>query len=98
MLNTDVSGLNGAIIGRRSCHLSGIMNGLTHVTALAGDASPVARAQMLNVETPKKPPINVGIELLCAVSRYTVTRMRFERPVGPTGNSTSPGPTDTLCA
>src|SRR5947207_3352911 len=87
------SGSHGPVC--RSTHLSGMMNGLTHLTAFAGDASAVAIAITSTVRTPKIGPISVGIGLSRAVVRYTKTRTRLFTPVGPVGNVTSPDCTDT---
>src|SRR6266849_2989623 len=76
-----------------SVQRSGIVNGLTHVMAFAGEASPVAVAAMSTVGTPKSGPINVGMALVRAADRKTSMRTRFA-PVGPTGNVTSPGVAD----
>src|SRR6185503_20242584 len=76
-----------------SCHLSGIVKGFTHVIALAGDASAVAVASMFTVGTPKSGPISVGIGLLRAPVRNTLTLTRLF-PVGPAGNVTSAGVVD----
>src|SRR5829696_9876991 len=79
----------------RSDHLSGMVKGITQVSALAGDASAVAVAMMSTVGTPKNGPISVGTGLaLCAVRR-TVTCTRL-LPLGPAGNVTSAEVTDTL--
>src|SRR5262245_28818258 len=73
-----------------SIHLSGIVNGLTHVIALAGEASAVATASMLAVFTPKTRPISVCSGLPRAAVRYTCTRTRLFCPEGDVGNVTSP--------
>src|SRR6266853_4633438 len=72
-----------------SIHLSGIMNGLTHVSALAGEASAVADAPMSAVGTPNMAARNVGIALPRAVVRKTETATRVGLPVGSLGNVTS---------
>src|SRR5436190_23513313 len=76
-----------------SCHLSGIVNGFTHVSAFAGDASATATALMLTVGTPKIGPISVGTGFERPAVRYTWTWTRLFRPVGPVGNVTSGGAT-----
>ena len=80
-----------------SCHLSGIMNGLTQVIALAADASAVAIASMSTCCTPKNVPISVGTGLVRAAVRNTWTATRVGCPVGSFGNVTSSGRTDTAC-
>ena len=80
-----------------SIHLSGIVNGLTQVIALAGDASAVASAWMSTSVTPKKRPISVPTGLPRSSLRNTRTFTRLFRPVGPSGNVTSAGVTLT-CA
>src|SRR6516225_4142201 len=82
-----------------SMNLSGIVNGFKQVSVFAGDASAVAVARTSTCETPKKRPISVGIGLLRAADRYTVTLTRFWTPdVGLVRDCTSDGPTDTVCA
>src|SRR5204863_8509961 len=77
-----------------SVHLSGIMNGFTHVIALAGDASAVAIAVMSTRCTPNSDPMSVGTALLRAAVRYTCTWTRSACPPGSFGNDTSPVRTD----
>src|SRR5256885_12309123 len=81
-----------------SIHLSGIVNGLTHVSALAGEASAVADAPTSAVGTPKIPPRNVGIALPRAMVRYTDTATRVGLPDGSLGNVTSEVRTDGGCS
>src|SRR4051812_24448564 len=76
-----------------SFHLSGIMNGLTHVIAFAGDASAVAGAAVSTQDTPNRLPTSVRRALSRAVVRYTFTRTRFGSPAGSFGNDTSDGST-----
>src|SRR2546426_11879621 len=76
-------------------YLSGIMNGFTHVMALAGAASAVAVALMSTWLTPNSTPISVGIGLPRCAVRYTSTLTRSLRPFV-FGNVTSPVVTDTL--
>src|SRR5712691_2598065 len=77
-----------------SFHLSGIMKGLTQVSALAGDASAVAAAPTLAVGTPNIDPRNVGIALPRSVVRNTCTATRVGFPAGSFGNVTSDVSTD----
>src|SRR4029453_8970529 len=77
-----------------SCHLSGMMNGFTHVMPPAGAASAVALAARAIVERPSSDPRSVVTGLLRPAVRTTSTLTRFA-PVGPTGNVTSVGCTDT---
>ena len=88
--------VHGFVMGFFSTHLSGMVNGLTHVIALAGDASAVATALMFAVLMPKYCAISVETALPCAASRYTQTRTRFAAPEGSVGKETSAGPTDTV--
>src|SRR5437764_14576182 len=68
-----------------SIHLSGIVNGFTQVSALAGDASAVAVAVMSTVLTPKNVPINVLTGLVRPAVRNTVTATRVGWPDGSFG-------------
>src|SRR5439155_26879246 len=77
-----------------SVHLSGIMNGFTHVIALAGEASAVAVAVMSTEFTPNIDPSSVGTAVPRVPVRYTCTLTRFDCPVGLTGNVTSPPRSD----
>src|SRR5438093_4086727 len=74
-----------------SRHLSGIMNGLTQVIALAGDASAVATGPTSTVFTPIIGPRNVATGFPRAVVLYTFTRTRLI-----VGKLTSAGMTDTF--
>src|SRR3982751_634223 len=78
-----------------SIHLSGMVNGITQVSALAGDTSAVAIAPTSTLRRPKKVPISVGTALLRAVVRNTCTWTRLFCPEGDSGNVTSAGCTDT---
>src|ERR1051325_2539086 len=78
-----------------SIHLSGMMNGFTHVIPPAGDASAVAVAAMSIVDRPRNDPRSVLTGLLRPPVRYTFTRTRFACPDGSVGNVTSDGCTDT---
>src|SRR3954447_7383823 len=79
-----------------SIHLSGIVNGITQVSALAGETSAVAIAATSTLRRPKNVPISVGTALLRAVVRNTWTWTRLFCPDGDSGNVTSAGCTDTL--
>src|SRR5437660_9177612 len=79
-----------------SLHRSGIVNGLTHFIALAGDTWAVAVAMMSTCDTPKSDPISVGIALPLSAVRKTSTFTRFGWPFGSSGNVTSAGVTDTI--
>src|SRR5689334_17876792 len=74
-----------------SIHLSGMMNGLTHVMPPAGEASAVAVAAISTVGTPNIGPINVDTGLLRLMVRYTFTCTWFAGPDGLGGNVTSDG-------
>jgi hypothetical protein len=78
-----------------SCQRAGMVNGFTHVAAFAGDASAVAVAPMSTVCTPKTGPISVATGLFRLDVRNTFTFTRLFRPVGPSGNVTSPVSTST---
>ena len=56
-----------------SVHLSGIVNGNTHVAASAGEAVAVAVAATSTVSMPKNDAIIVEIGFDRALVRYTVT-------------------------
>src|SRR5262245_31743006 len=77
-----------------SCHLSGMMNGFTHVMPPAGAASAVAVAAMSIVDMPSSDPRRVVTGLLRPAVRYTLTFTRFD-PVGPAANVTRAGSTAT---
>jgi hypothetical protein len=47
------AGVHGSVSGFFSIHLSGIVNGFTHVMAFAGDASAIATARTPAVSIPK---------------------------------------------
>src|SRR3954447_14514982 len=78
-----------------SIHLSGIVNGITQVSALAGDTSAVAIAATSTLRRPKNVPISVGTALLRALVRNTCTWTRLFFPDGESGNVTSGGVTET---
>src|SRR5678816_2845450 len=78
-----------------SIHLSGMMNGFTHVMPPAGAASAVAVAAMSIVERPSSDPRSVVTGLLRPAVRNTSTLTRFGCPDGSFGNVTSDGCTDT---
>src|SRR2546429_1744635 len=86
------SGVHG--LPPASRHRSGMVNGFTHVSAFAGDASPTAIAVMFTVGTPKIGPISVGTALDRAATRYTCTRTRLGWPDASFRNVTSAAPTD----
>src|SRR5216110_2809594 len=69
------------------------MNGLTHVMALAGDASAMALAAMLTLLTPNIDPIIVATALPRVAVRKTSTCTRLLCPEGLSGNVTSPAVT-----
>src|SRR5262249_54634022 len=77
-----------------SSHLSGIMNGLTQVSAFAGDASAVPAAPLSAGGPPNLPRRSVGTGLPRAVVRNTFTATRVGFPAGSFGNVTSAGSTD----
>ena len=79
-----------------SVQRSGIVNGLTHVSAFAGDASAVAVAPTLAFGIPKYRAMKVDSGLPRSSVRNTFTLTRFESPVGPTGKVTSGTSTDTF--
>src|SRR5215204_6361609 len=81
-----------------SIHLSGIVNGLTQVIALAWDTSAVAVAPMSAFVTPKYFAISVETGLPREAVRRTVTLTREGSPDGSSGNVTSVGSTDTFLA
>src|SRR5512138_1496503 len=72
-----------------STQRSGIMNGFTHVTAFAGDASPVAVAEMLTLRMPNTGPTNVGTGFDRSAVLNTSTLTRLFAPVGLSGKVTS---------
>ncbi len=74
-----------------SVHKSGIMNGLTQVMALAGDASAVAVASMSTWFTPKNTPSSVETGFNRAAVRNTWTATRVGCPLGSLGKVTSAG-------
>src|SRR5882672_3194547 len=74
-----------------SLHLSGIVNGLTQVSAFAGEASAVATAPTSTVLIPIIGPRKVAIGLPRALVRKTCTRTRML-----VGKVTSPGTTDAF--
>jgi hypothetical protein len=79
-----------------SIHRSGMVNGLTQVMALAGDASAVATAPTSAVFTPKYCAMSVDTGLPRDAVRRTLTRTRLGSPVGSLRNCTSPGVTETF--
>src|SRR5690348_15193846 len=79
-----------------SVQRSGIVKGITQVSALAADASAVAMAATSAVGTPKNPPISVPTGLLRAMVRNTCTWTRVGCPLGSFGKVTSAGVTDTV--
>ena len=81
----------------RSIHLSGIANGLVHVSEFARMASAVAEAPMFALVTPKMLAIIVDTAVPRSAVAYTRTCTRSDAPLGATGNVTSPVPTATGC-